>query len=479
MINQSSWPKIRNQIGLAVLFITDILSIAGLFYLSLFLRKDILPKLFENLSPFRQDIGLYWWVFFIWTGVLVYKDGYSKRFAFWDEIKFLWQSAFAALLLIVTILFISKKGPEFSRLLIFTMTALSLPLFPLVRLSAKRALYRLGLMKRKVLILGSGETARKALKAIQNEPNLGYEVAGFIDDNPSTKEINGIKVHKGLKHIERYARSAGIHDAIIAKPELSGKELSELINHVQHKVENTLFLPNIAGIAVAGTQIRNFFSDRIIAIEVKNNLSNPLTYFGKRISDYALSILIFPFLLPVLCVIAAIIKYSSEGPVLYGHKRIGKKGKLFKCYKFRTMYKDAEEKLRKLLEKNPELKDEWESNFKLKNDPRITKIGNFLRKTSLDELPQIINVIRGEMSLVGPRPVIQKEITEYYKENAVYYFRVPPGVTGLWQVSGRSDTSYDCRISLDSWYVKNWSLWLDAIIFFKTIAAVLKTKGAR
>jgi undecaprenyl-phosphate galactose phosphotransferase len=142
------------------------------------------------------------------------------------------------------------------------------------------------------------------------------------------------------------------------------------------------------------------------------------------------------------------------------------------------MHKDAEERLKKLLKENKEAKREWETSFKLKNDPRVTKIGKFLRKTSLDELPQIFNVLKGDMSLVGPRPVIREEIEKYYGDFAQYYYMVKPGITGLWQVSGRSDTDYDKRVRLDTWYVLNWSLWLDLVILIKTVEAVLKGKGA-
>jgi undecaprenyl-phosphate galactose phosphotransferase len=142
------------------------------------------------------------------------------------------------------------------------------------------------------------------------------------------------------------------------------------------------------------------------------------------------------------------------------------------------MFKDAEEKLQDLLGNNENMRKEWEQSWKIKDDPRITKVGKFLRKTSLDELPQLINVLRGEMSIVGPRPVIQEEIDKYYRDSAELCFSVPPGITGLWQVSGRSNTNYDYRIALDSWYVRNWNLWLDFVILFKTVKVVLKREGA-
>jgi undecaprenyl-phosphate galactose phosphotransferase len=179
-----------------------------------------------------------------------------------------------------------------------------------------------------------------------------------------------------------------------------------------------------------------------------------------------------------MSIIALLIKINSKGPAIFSQKRIGKNGKPFRCYKFRTMYHDAEARLAELLGKSSKTRKEWNHHWKLNNDPRITTIGKFLRQTSLDELPQIFNVLKGEMSLVGPRPVTISEIKEYYKDQAQLCFGVTPGITGLWQVSGRSNTSYDHRIALDSWYVRNWNLWLDIVILFKTVKVVFKKEGA-
>ncbi|HDX6383788.1 TPA: sugar transferase, partial [Escherichia coli] len=165
------------------------------------------------------------------------------------------------------------------------------------------------------------------------------------------------------------------------------------------------------------------------------------------------------------------------GPAIYGHERVGKSGKKFKCLKFRSMVINSKEVLETVLSNDPDAKKEWDATFKLKNDPRITTIGHFLRRTSLDELPQLFNVLRGEMSLVGPRPIITDEL-ERYNEEVDYYLLSKPGMTGLWQVSGRSDVDYDTRVYLDTWYVKNWSMWNDIAILFKTISVVLKKDGA-
>ncbi len=198
----------------------------------------------------------------------------------------------------------------------------------------------------------------------------------------------------------------------------------------------------------------------------------------KRIFDIVFSLSILVLFLPVFAIIALIVAVTSKGPVVYAHSRIGRGGKKFGCYKFRSMYFDADKRLHELLKNNPELKNEWEKNFKLKNDPRITPIGSFLRKTSLDEFPQFWNVLKGDLSVVGPRPVIQDEIVKYYGDKAAFVLSIRPGLTGLWQVSGRSNTSYDVRVSLDEEYINKQSLALDIKLVLKTIPAMLTSRGA-
>ncbi|WP_306190425.1 exopolysaccharide biosynthesis polyprenyl glycosylphosphotransferase, partial [Escherichia coli] len=196
----------------------------------------------------------------------------------------------------------------------------------------------------------------------------------------------------------------------------------------------------------------------------------------KRIFDLVGSIAIIITISPLLLYIYNKVK-KDGGPAIYSHERIGKGGKIFKCLKFRSMVTNSKEVLEDLLSKDIQAKQEWEATFKLKNDPRITKIGHFLRRTSLDELPQLFNVLKGEMSLVGPRPIITAEL-EKYNDEVAYYLLSKPGMTGLWQVSGRSDVDYETRVYLDTWYVKNWSMWNDIAILFKTIGVVLKKDGA-
>lgn len=198
----------------------------------------------------------------------------------------------------------------------------------------------------------------------------------------------------------------------------------------------------------------------------------------KRIFDILFSLFALLATFPIFLTLAVIIRLTSKGPAVYGHQRVGRGGKPFKCLKFRSMYQDADERLTELLQQNPEYAAEWEANRKLKKDPRITPIGQFLRKTSLDELPQFLNVLKGDLSVVGPRPVVADEVVQYYKEKAPKILSVRPGVTGLWQVSGRSNTSYSHRVELDEHYVENRSFGLDMTLVLKTVPALLTRKGA-
>lgn len=197
----------------------------------------------------------------------------------------------------------------------------------------------------------------------------------------------------------------------------------------------------------------------------------------KRGFDIATASLALLFLSPIFLMLVALVKFSNKGPALYGHPRVGHNGRTFRCLKFRTMVVDGDHVLRKHLDADPKAREEWMATRKLQDDPRVTAVGNVLRKLSLDELPQLLNIIRGEMSVVGPRPVVEDELM-LYEGAAVYYLKTRPGLTGLWQVSGRNDVSYAERVDLDTHYVKNWSLRNDIMIIAKTIPAVCLSRGS-
>ncbi|AJK46433.1 undecaprenyl-phosphate galactose phosphotransferase RfbP [Burkholderia plantarii] len=230
------------------------------------------------------------------------------------------------------------------------------------------------------------------------------------------------------------------------------------------------------GVPLCGTDVSYFFGHEVMMLRVQNNLTRFSAKVLKRIFEVAAGGFLMLMLLPVFALLTLLVA-KDGGSAFFGHTRIGQNGRKFKCYKFRSMVLDADTVLKALLERDPAARAEWERDFKLKHDVRVTRIGALLRKTSLDELPQLWNVLRGEMSLVGPRPVVEKEI-ERYGDAAAYYLLAKPGMTGLWQVSGRNDTDYARRVFLDAWYVRNWSLRSDISILFKTIGVVLHRDGA-
>jgi Undecaprenyl-phosphate galactose phosphotransferase WbaP len=235
-------------------------------------------------------------------------------------------------------------------------------------------------------------------------------------------------------------------------------------------------IPPTHSFPVVGVTPQFFLGQDVMLMVRSNGLEYPLPRLLKRAFDITLSLTALIVAAPVILVLAGIVKMDG-GKAFYGHKRLGFNGKAFNCLKLRSMVVNSNEALEKYLAANPEARVEWQRDHKLRNDPRVTKIGDFMRRTSLDELPQLINVLRGEMSVVGPRPIVVAE-TGKYDNDIAFYYRVRPGVTGLWQVSGRSDVTYAERVRMDSWYVRNWSFWNDVAIICKTFGVVLKGRGA-
>jgi undecaprenyl-phosphate galactose phosphotransferase len=371
-----------------------------------------------------------------------------------------------------------------SRGMLFFLWLYLILFLPLFRFWGKKFLYKIGLWKESVLIIGAGDKAITTIRGLANEEHLGYSVIGLLDNDRNkigkfiTVKNKKYKIYGAIKNFDKFVNILGIETVFIALPNESQEELSEMLSEVYQLVKRVIIVPDIKGIAIFNSELHYLFMEKLFMIKVHNNLNSLTNIILKRIFDLVFSIIGFIIISPFFLAISIMIKLTSPGPVIFSHKRVGLAGKEFNTFKFRTMYADAEERLEKILAVDPKAKKEWETNFKLKNDPRVTSIGRFLRQTSLDELPQIFNIIRGEMSLVGPRPVVVEEITKYYGPFKEYYFSVLPGLIGLWQVSGRSNTDYDFRVQTDVWYVQNWSLWLDIIIMFKSVRVVLGREGA-
>ncbi len=378
----------------------------------------------------------------------------------------------------VFLMYVGNVSGDVSRLFIGFTWVLTILYLLIGRWVLERVLISLKLLAVPVIIIGAGKTAELLLQSFERNPIMRYQILGFIDDNPVSKKIaDKYQILGGFKEIEAIVKLTKVQHVIVCVPGLEAKRLIALVNSLEIMVKNVSFIPELMGMPAANVHVQGLMEENMILLRVKNNLARPYYRLVKRIFDLVVTLCGLVVVLPIGLIIAALIYIDNPGPVLFAHRRVGKHGREFPCYKFRSMIVGAEDVLKNYLANNPEAREEWERDFKLKDDPRITKIGHFLRKTSLDELPQLLNVLKGEMSLVGPRPIIKKEI-EKYGSYINDFFLVPPGITGVWQVSGRSDTTYEERVQMDSWYVHNWSVWIDIVYLVRTVGVVLMRKGA-
>ncbi len=423
---------------------------------------------------------LYFWV--IVPGVfLLFLElckTYASNMPFYQLAKRIFYATSYAILAAIFLMYFGKVGNEVSRLLVAFIWFLAYWYILVLRYMVGKMLRHSNMVRIPILIVGAGKTAELVVKAFSDDPGFSYKIIGFIDDNPISKEIeNRYSILGRFEDVEYVVRQTGVQEVLISAPGLESEKLIALINKVQPLVKNVAFIPDLIGTPLGGLKVESLMEERLMVLQVRNNLARPYNRLFKRCFDIAMCALGLVVIVPVLFFVGLAIYIDSPGPIFFAHQRVGRGGKLFPCYKFRSMVVDAEKQLNSYLKEHPEAQAEWNKDFKLKDDPRITRVGKFLRKTSLDELPQLINVIRGEMSLVGPRPIVEAEISRY-KEFIHDYYLVPPGITGMWQVNGRSDTTYDERVEMDSWYVRNWSVWIDLIYLFKTVKVVFLRKGA-
>ena len=469
------YDKYTNYFLSALLFVIDYLSIVLAEQSAFVLRNWIVSD-----GGTLHISWLNFWVVFplLYLLFLNIEQLYNRRMQFWQVIEKIFQASLYAVVAIVIVLYIGKIAASTSRMFIFLLWLFSFIYLTVFRYLTKKFLEKIQLLQIPVLIIGAGKTAELLVKGIINDAGMGYKIIGLLEDNCVRNGIlKRFPVLGKFSDVEAVILKTGAQHVFIAAPGLEQEKLTRLIYKVQPLVKNMGIIPNLIGIPMGGIEVESLFNEKLMLLRLKNNLARSWNRYLKTIFDFALTLLGTVAISPILIFIAIWIYKDSPGPVIFKHTRIGKNGKKFPCYKFRSMCIDAKEKLAELLENDPVAKAEWERDFKLKNDPRITKSGAFLRKTSLDELPQIFNVLKGEMSLVGPRPVIKEEL-ERYGEYVDDYLMVKPGITGMWQVSGRSDIDYTERVLLDSWYVRNWSVWIDIVMLVKTFKVVLLRKGA-
>lgn len=343
--------------------------------------------------------------------------------------------------------------------------------------------WRRGINIRRALVVGSGVAGQRIMKDIVERPDLGYKLAGYVSDNqdgpgsttwtvPIRTKNGGLHRLGNVKDVNRIlSGQQHLHEVIVALPATHHAQILNIIDSCREFGVDFKLVPDLFEMRFNEVNVDSL--NGVPLIGLKEVALKGFNLFVKRVLDILLAWVFLTISAIPMAIVASIIKLTSPGSVFFKQKRVGKGGRVFTCYKFRSMYKDAEARLEELREFN----EVDGPIFKMRNDPRLTPFGKFMRRTSLDELPQVFNILRGDMSFVGPRPPTPEEVTQY-SDWHLKRLDVTPGLTGLWQVSGRSDLSFDEMVKLDIYYAENWSLEMDTMIILRTVPAVLKREGA-
>ena len=411
--------------------------------------------------------------------MFIYGHYSLKTCLIWNEIKQLVKTSFC---FFIALLVLVPKSYGYDRRIHLTVMVVAMFIISLLASRFLRIAFR-EIFARKTLVIGTGYEAARLGKISNNNRFALTSVKGYVDVN-NTKDLFGFKQENIIKHSRVYdydnlneaIENNEIEQIIIALPEANQQVIDKVMSDIYGKVASVKYLPNVNGTMTFSSEVQDFDGQLLIA--TSNDTIGILDKFIKRFIDILAGIVGVITLLPLMVYVKY--KYVKSGDydnIMFSQYRIGKNGKLIKIYKFRSMIPNAEKELERLMKEDPKIKEEYLTNKKLKDDPRITPVGHFLRKTSLDEWPQFINVLKGEMSFIGPRPYLPRE-----KEDMGQYYdsiiKLKPGVTGMWQANGRSDVEFSYRCKLDDYYYHNWSIWLDFTIIYKTIKGVVYGKGS-
>ncbi len=452
------------------IFASDLITLSLVFAVAVIFRhlannKYDLTSYFWLSSYIALMLGVFW-IQGLYPCVLVHPAEEMRRVFYSVSFVFLFMAA-------TTFLF--RSAESYSRAVFLITWVCGAPLVLLSRVWVRHRLSRYSWWGVPTLVLGSGLAAKRVARALQSG-KLGIRVTGILSEEPPHVWENDLPRYLGHPSAApSLALSRFVQYVIIAMPEKLNTELLKTIRDYCHGFAHILLVPDMPGLCSLGMLARDFGGE--IGFELPQRLFHRNSQLAKRAVDILASGLAIIALLPLFLLIALLVRLASPGPIFYGQERLGKHGRTFKALKFRTMVPNADALLAAYLVSHPEIRFEWERDHKLKNDPRVTKVGKWLRVLSLDELPQLLNVFLGDMSLVGPRPIVQAEIRRY-GDGYDLYKRVRPGITGLWQVSGRNNTTYDERVTFDEYYVHNWSIWLDLYVLARTVKVVLTADGA-
>lgn len=450
----------------------DILAVSSACMAAIFLRylydKSLLWASYTSLWPLLVMFIVSYALAGLYPGVGVTIPEELRRLSYSTSLVFILAGAST---------FMYKSVGDYSRGVFVFAWVLVLIAVPLARALARELFARRAWWGAGAVVLGAGESGQKVVRSLLDKPHLGLKPVAFLDDDPTKqgRQTEGIEVVGGLGEAPGMAARFGVRYGIVAMPGLSRSRLLGITELYGKHFPHLVVVPDLLGFSSLWVSVQDLGGTP--GLEVRQRLLSPRARLLKRLMDWGLLITCSIPTLVVTAIIAALIKLDSPGPVFYRQERLGLSNRRFKVVKFRTMYGDGEERLQELLEARPDLREEYRRYHKLKEDPRVTRFGKLLRKLSLDELPQVWNVLRGEVSMVGPRAYLPRE--EHYMGDSVgTILRVLPGITGLWQVSGRSEVSFAERVELEVYYVRNWSVWLDVYILARTIWTVLVGKGA-
>ena len=475
--NVQSW---KHWLVVLVLILSDILLAAMLWGFALMFQHVWGETPLLEVRPLLQlSFTLTTFATAVWVGMralLGLYPGYGISSP--EELRRQSHAAIGTLAIIATVALAFQIGELLSRLLVGLSFLGLLLLAPLGRYLVKLGLHKIGLWGKPVVIIGAGRSAGKHLRSVlRREWGLGFKPVAVFDFPRGSKGsvLEGPAYGGTVTEALREAYMSNVDTVIFAMPFLRRGYLAEFVGKASRLFRYVIVIPNLNGITTSGVIARDFAGT--FGVEIKHNLLSWGALATKRIVDLVLTTVGGILILPLLVTTALVIKLDSKGPVFYSALRMGRNDKPFWCLKFRTMVPEAEALLERMLEENSTLREEYIKYHKLRHDPRVTRIGRFLRKTSLDELPQLWNVLRGEMSLVGPRPYLPRESEKVgYAQDEV--LRVPPGITGPWQVAGRSHVTFKERVLMDVHYVRDWSVWLDLVLLARTVEAVIFKRTA-
>ena len=471
------FPAGGKRLRVCLLALCDIACVSGIFLLTGYVHSrwagsvcDFGAVCRETL-PFLFLFLIYNALFRVYHGSFFYPGICLNKI---EEIRRISLSVFNVYFLLFICRFFSGQREHLPWSVLFFSMGFTILLLPVCRFLVRFLMQQLNFGLIDVMIAGAGKTGEIVSRELTGSCYYGFRVIGFLDDDPRKQKqmIGGYRVLGPLSMAGSVAQHRHVEYVVCCLPlPLANRifrEYSGVFQHIMFVPDNQI-LP-IAWLYPASIGLRGGF-------EIRNQLRLKMPRFTKKIFEICLTAAAVVVLLPLFLILALLVKLSSPGPVFYRAPRLGVNGKKIHVLKFRTMYEDADERLGRILRENPQLESEWHDYFKLKNDPRITRIGRFLRNTSLDELPQFWNVLTGEMAVIGPRPIVEEEIT-YYGKDYELRKRIKPGITGLWQVSGRNEVDYPQRVMIDMYYIMNWSVWMDYYIFLKTIFVILTRHGA-